>query len=240
MHANLGFSTVCFDSISHDLRLKLLDSFQFFDVPLKQVGSFEREIMSVQSLVDRSSHPDVSLVGEKIAFNELREYFVGLAGVLSNQGISSAILGSPFLRENVTVSLSVIEERLHNLIEIFSVRGIHLYLEALPEKYSAVFNLHSDLFQLHTNLDFGIHVDLATTIDCGEEFDLFYRNIERIDRFHFSVPGYSSNFSEFEVANRLLKTFLNRGIKGTIEIQDFREFNLEKFFQQIQLSCGIN
>ena len=230
---NIGISTVCFEKIEESLRTELNNKFDFFDIPLKQAIYFDKEILSVQSLIDYNLFPTASLVKDVKSFNVLINYFKVLSRNLSQINVQSVILGSPFIRKNSTISHIELISRTNQIRKIFNEQNITLYMEALPIEFSDVFNLHQDLIDMNEGLNGGIHVDIATAIGSKEKLSFFVNNISSIDRFHFSIPGYGFNFDDFPLSIELLNLFLTHNIKGTIEIQNFDSFNLEKFIDKI-------
>ena len=230
---NLGISTVCFEKIEGRLQTKLKNEFNFFDIPLKQVIYFDKEIFSVQSLIDYTLFPTVSLVKDKKSFNLLANYFITLSENLSKINVQSVILGSPYIRKNCTISKLELINRINQIRDIFNKQNIILYVEALPIEFSDVFNSHQDLIDSNEVQKNGIHVDIATAIVSKEKLSFFVNNISLIDRFHFSIPGYGFNFDDYPLSIELLKLFSLYKIKGTIEIQNFDTFNFKKTMEKI-------
>ena len=229
----LGISSVCFEKNNDNTNKRLLSEFSFFDIPLKQALYFEKDIFSVQSLIDYNLFPNASLVRDMESFNILYDYFCVLSFNLAKINIKSVILGSPFIRKNCEISVDELWNRINIIRKVFSDQNIKLYMEALPREFSDVINSHQDLIDFNVGVPYGIHVDMATAISCKEDFAFFENNIEYIDRFHFSIPGYSHNFEDYEFSVELLNLFLSRKIKGTIEIQDFTNFEISSFLNKI-------
>lgn len=233
MNRLLGISTVCFEKNNVNSNKILLNEFSFFDIPLKQALCFDKEIFSVQSLIDFNLYPNASLVNNTESFNILYDYFTVLSINLSKINIKSVILGSPFIRKKCTVSSKELSDRLNIIRKVFTKQNIKLYVEALPNEFSDVINSHQDLINLNSGMSYGIHVDIATAISCKEDLSFFKANIDIVERFHFSVPGYGYNFKHYKLSIELLNFFLSKKIKGTIEIQNFKNFETNTFLNDI-------
>jgi hypothetical protein len=230
---NIGISTVCFEKIEESLRTELNNKFDFFDIPLKQAIYFDKEILSVQSLIDYNLFPTASLVKDVKSFNVLINYFKVISRNLSQINVQSVILGSPFIRKKTTISVEELSDRINIIRRVFSDQNIKLYMEALPKEFSDVINSHQDLIDFNIGVPYGIHVDIATAISCKEELSFFKDNINCVERFHFSVPGYGYNFEDYKLSVELLNLFLSKKIKGTIEIQNFTNFETNSFLNKI-------
>lgn len=233
MNKLLGISSVCFEKNNDNINKQLLNEFSFFDIPLKQALFFQKEIFSVQSLIDFNLFSNASLVSNIKSFNILCDYFRVLSINLSKININSVILGSPFVRKNAIISCDELHNRINVIRRIFFDQNIKLYIEALPKDFSDVINSHQDLIDFNDNVPYGIHVDVATAISCKEEFSFFENNINLIERFHLSVPGYGYNFEDHKFSIELLNLFLSNKIKGTIEIQNFINFDINSFLNKI-------
>ena len=98
---------------------------------------------------------------------------------------------------------------------------MNLYFEALPKQYSDILNDHDDLLKLHNSLDYGIHLDLATLLTRSDVKSWIENNYMRIDRFHLSIPGYGTNFNDYNELEYVLDVLINSGKPGTVEIQNF-------------------
>lgn len=233
MNKLLGISTVCFEKNNDNINNQLLNEFSFFDIPLKQALFFQKEIFSVQSLIDYNLFPNASLVNNLESFNILCNYFRDLSVNLSKINIKSVILGSPFVRKNASISVDELHDRINVIRRIFSNEKIKLYIEALPKVFSDVINSHQDLIDFNDNVSHGIHVDIATAISSEEKFSFFEDNINSIERFHLSIPGYGYEFKDHKLSIELLNLFLSNKIKGTIEIQNFTNFDINSFLNKI-------
>lgn len=228
MNKFLGISTICFEKLNSEYLAFFNENFSLFDIPIAQLSSFDKAIFSVQSLINNKEKPNASLVKAESDFIDLKSHFHNLGKTLSSKNISSVIYGSPYTRVERTSSLPVIQKRARQLHEVFSSYNIKLYIEALPKSLSDVFNDHSQLLNFHHNINQGIHVDIATAISNDEPYSFFEENLTSIDRFHLSVPGYGFDFENYEIALKLTKLFLSNGIKGTLEIQNYSNLNLDK------------
>tara|TARA_B110000971_G_C19949398_1_gene472601 strand:+ start:246 stop:986 length:741 start_codon:yes stop_codon:yes gene_type:complete len=233
MNNLLGISSVCFEKNNDNVNKQLLEEFSFFDIPLKQALYFKKDIFSVQSLIDFNLYPNASLVNSSESFNILYDYFCVLSINLSKLNIKSVILGSPFIRKKTIISVEELSSRIKRIRKVFSDQNIKLYIEALPKEFSDVINSHQDLIDLNVSVPYGIHVDIATAISCKEEFSFFKDNINIVERFHFSVPGYGYNFEDYLLSVELLNLFLSKKIKGTIEIQNYENFEINSFLNKI-------
>ena len=233
MNNYLGISTVCFEKNNETINVKLREAFSFFDVPLNQILFFDKKILSVQSLIDSRLCPDASLVGGMESFEVLCGYFEKLSMNLGRIGIESVILGSPFLRKSSVISKRELFGRINKIRNVFAGYNIKLYVEALPKEFSDVLNSHQELLDLYVDVPYGIHVDIATAISGQEGIVFFKNNIDQIDRFHFSVPGYGYNFDDYKLSIELLNLFISNKIKGTIEIQNFSLFDINVFIKKI-------
>ena len=233
MNKLLGISSVCFEKNTDNVNKQLLNEFSFFDIPLKQALYFQKDIFSVQSLIDFNLFPNASLVNNIESFNILYDYFCVLSINLSKINIKSVILGSPFIRKKASISVEELSDRINIIRRVFSDQNIKLYMEALPKEFSDVINSHQDLIDFNVGVPYGIHVDIATAISCKEELSFFKDNIDFVERFHFSIPGYGYNFEDYKLSVELLNLFLSKKIKGTIEIQNFTNFETNSFLNKI-------
>jgi hypothetical protein len=220
---NLGLCTICLDSLAITLSKQLLAEFSFIDIGLKQIGRYDKEVLSVQSLIDFKELPTLSLVKDSASFRALLVYFKQKLPVIKEAGITSAVFGSPGARKDIKVTGREIEARCFELIELFRNNCVKLYFEALPKQYSDILNNHDDLLMLHSSLDYGIHLDLATLLTRSDAKSWIDNNYMSIDRFHLSVPGYGTNFVDYEEIEYILDVLINSGKPGTIEIQNFND-----------------
>lgn len=218
---NLGLCTIGLDSLTVSQSKLLLAEFNFIDIGMKQIGRFNKKVLSVQSLIDFKDLPSISLVKHEDSFGAMLIYFEDKLPVIKEAGITSAVFGSPGARKDIKATRREIEDRCFELIELFRNHGVKLYFEALPKQYSDILNDHDDLLKLHNSLDYGIHLDLATLLIRSDAKSWIVNNYKRVDRFHLSVPGYGTNFNDYQELEYVLDVLIDSGKSGTIEIQNF-------------------
>lgn len=221
---NLGFSTICIDKLEKNIGESIIRKFSYLDIGLKQIGRFDSPILSVQSLVDYEESEGASLMKDERSFFDLKQYFFNKLPEIRRHGINSAILGSPGIRIGSSISKRVLNSRALELVNLFREFDVLLYIEALPVEICDAWNRHDELLALHENLDYGIHVDIATLLYNEENIEWCEENISSIDRFHLSIPRYGYDFHEYPSIDGILDIFIDNGIKGTVEIQNFSDW----------------
>jgi hypothetical protein len=219
---SIGFSFICESILSDREKDFILNTFKYFDISISQIKHeiTKNEIISVQSLFYGYDVSHCSLVNDQNDFDNLVKVFTEIISDISQCKISSVILGSPSLRKikfiDKRISDSIIDNRFRVLKSIAEKYEIVLYLEALPKLLCDYCNYHYNLIKLNER----IHVDFATMIVNNETIDFLVQNISIIDRFHFSIPGYSYNFKDHPEVIEWSRFLISNQIPGVIEIQN--------------------